>query len=227
MSNKENSGNPKKWRPKLSYSIQKCSNEHESLIYLNFDGYSNEFKITTICRFQCIGWILDAVMQLEHELTNGATWMNPESTVKTLMHLTSLPEVLARKLILASYVNERFLLVWDHLTDDEKNTALTVNFDYYHNFWPSFQLYASAISLHLANTSNLNDYKKKANDLASEMQKQSTPILKPNGLEEKTLKHIMMISFESPYHTKKDITYEPEPNLSLVEFSNEDSDILF
>lgn len=166
-------------------------------------------------------------MQVEHELTNGATWMNPESTVKTLMHLACLPEVLARKLISTSYVNERFLLVWEHLTDNERNTALTVNFDYYHNFWPNFQLFATAISLHLANTSNLNDYKKKADDLASEMQKQSAPTLKPNSLSEENLRPITMISFESAYQTKKEITYKPEPNLSLDEFSDEEGDILF
>lgn len=143
----------------MTYSISVCINENSSAVFLNFERLSEEFRIVRICRFQCIGWILSAVAQVEVEVQNGATWHNPEESVKALMRFPDIPEYLARKLIASGRRNEQFMLVWDFLSDAEKNEAITVNFDYYHNFWPGFQLYATAIALQIANTQQLDKLK--------------------------------------------------------------------
>lgn len=127
-----------------------------------------------ICRFQCIGWILDAVSQVEVEVQNGATWMNPEASVGALMRFPKIPESLARRLIATDSKDERFDLAWNHISDEEKNTAITVNFDYYHNFWPRFQSYAKAIALHVANTQQLNDLREKVLNLERDLRQSST-----------------------------------------------------
>jgi hypothetical protein len=120
------------------------------------------------------------VNQVEVEVQNGATWRNPEESVKALMRFPDLPEYLARKLIASGSRSEQFSLVWDFLSDTEKNEAITVNFDYYHNFWPAFQLYATAIALQIANTQQLDELKKGCERLNDEIKSSSTirvPIL--------------------------------------------------
>ncbi|NWD64142.1 hypothetical protein [Pseudomonas sp. IPO3774] len=149
----------------MAYSISVSSNELESAVGLDFEYLSNEFRIVRICRFQCIGWILDAVAKVEHEARSGSTWTNPEESVKALMRFPCVPENLARKLIVAESTEEKFNLVWNYISDDEKNTAITINFNHYHNFWPGFQLYARMITLHMAKTLEKEDLKEKIEQL--------------------------------------------------------------
>ncbi len=158
----------------MAYSINICINENTSAVFLEFNYLSNEYRIVRICRFQCIGWILDAVSQVEVEVQNGATWMNPEASVDALMRFPKIPESLARRLIATDSKDERFDLAWNHISDEEKNTAITVNFDYYHNFWPRFHSYAKAIALHVANTQQLNDFREKALNLERDLRQSST-----------------------------------------------------
>lgn len=152
----------------MTYSISVCMNEHSTEVSLDFERISEEFRIVRICRFQCIGWILSAVAQVEKEVQNGATWHNPEESVKALMRFPDIPEDLARKLIASGRRNEQFLLVWDFLSDAEKNEAISVNFDYYHNFWPGFQLYATAIAIQIANTHQPDELKMQCERLNDE-----------------------------------------------------------
>ncbi len=182
----------------MTYSIEVCINENSSSVFLNFERISEEFRIVRCCRFQCIGWILSAVAQVEVEVQNGATWVNPEESVKALMRFPVIPEYLARKLIASGSKSEQFSLVWNFLSDAEKNEAITVNFDYFHNFWPEFQLYATAISLQIANTQQLGELKKKCERLNDEIQssltirmpalslpENSTPIAQINYIQNK------------------------------------------
>lgn len=155
---------------KMTYSISVCINENSSAVFLSFERLSEEFRIVRHCRFQCIGWILSAVAQVEVEVQNGATWVNPEESVKALMRFSHIPEYLARKLIASGRKNEQFSLIWDFLSDAEKNEAITVNFDYFHNFWPDFQLYATAIALQIANTHQLDELKKECERLNDELE---------------------------------------------------------
>lgn len=57
---------------RMAYSIDITINENSSAVSLDFKYLSDEFRIVKICRFQCIGWILDAVSQVEAEVQNGA-----------------------------------------------------------------------------------------------------------------------------------------------------------
>lgn len=155
-------------RTTMAYSITVSSNEHESAVGLDFEYLSDEYKVVRVCRFQCIGWVLDAVAQVEHEARSGSVWTNPEESVKALMQFPCIPEHLARELIAAESTEEKLNLVWNYISDDEKNTAITINFDYYHNFWPSFQLYSRIIALHMTNTSKQEDLKEKMEHLKSE-----------------------------------------------------------
>jgi len=83
----------------MTYPIHTITNETSSAVFLDFKYLSDEFKIVRICRFQCIGWILDAVSQVEIEVENGAIWMNPEASVPALMKLPNIREALAKNII--------------------------------------------------------------------------------------------------------------------------------
>lgn len=157
----------------MAYSINLVTNETSSAVFLEFEYLSDEFKIVKICRFQCIGWILDAVSQVEVEVLNGAIWMNPEASVNALIKFPKIPEALAKNIISSNSKYERFNLAWNYITDEEKNSAITVNFDYYHNFWPNFQIYAKAFALHLVNTQHIDDLRGKAIQLKNELQQSS------------------------------------------------------
>jgi len=178
-------------------------NENSSCVSLDFNHISEEFRIVRICRFQCIGWILGAVSQTEVEVNNGATWINPEASVQALMEIPHVPEYLARKLIASGSTEERFNLTWNYIDDDEKNTAITINFDHYNNFWPGFQFYAKAIALHIANTQRPNEFKVKVkelecqltNSLATQTPAQDTPM-------ESSTSNLPIDYIENPrYHT--------------------------
>ena len=200
----------------MTYSISVCINEISSSVFLDFERLSEEFRIVRICRFQCIGWILSAVDQVEFEVQNGATWVNPEESVKALMRFPDIPEYLARKLIASGSKNEQFSLVWDFLSDAEKNEAITVNFDYYHNFWPGFQLYATAISLQIANTQQLDKLKKGCERLNEEIQSSLTirvPIL---SMPDESFTPIAPINYieNKRFHsgsTDREVVYELPP----------------
>ncbi|VVP42350.1 hypothetical protein PS900_04936 [Pseudomonas fluorescens] len=200
----------------MTYSISVCINENSSSAFLNFERISEEFRIVRYCRFQCIGWVLSAVAQVEVEVQNGATWVNPEESVKALMRFPKIPENLARKLIASDSQSEQFSLVWDFLSDAEKNEAITVNFDYFHNFWPGFQLYATAISLQIANTQQLEKLKKGCERLNDEIQSSLTiraPIL---SMPNENLTPIAPIKYieNKRYHsdsTGREVVYELPP----------------
>jgi len=200
----------------MTYSISVCINENSSSVFLNFERISEEFRIVRYCRFQCIGWVLSAVAQVEVEVQNGATWVNPEESVKALMRFPKIPENLARKLIASDSQSEQFSLVWDFLSDAEKNEAITVNFDYFHNFWPGFQLYATAISLQIANTQKLEKLKKGCERLNDEIQSSLTiraPIL---SMPNENLTPIAPIKYieNKRYHsdsTGREVVYELPP----------------
>ncbi|CAI8902368.1 hypothetical protein [Pseudomonas sp. IT-P218] len=200
----------------MTYSIEVCINENSSSVFLNFERISEEFRIVRHCRFQCIGWVLSAVAQVEAEVQNGATWVNPEESVKALMRFPVIPEYLARKLIASGSQSEQFSLVWDFLSDAEKNEAITVNFDYFHNFWPGFQLYATAISLQIANTQQLDELKKKCERLNDEVQRSLTiraPILSmpdESFTPIAPINHIGNKRFHSD-STDREVVYESPP----------------
>ncbi|WP_060613668.1 MULTISPECIES: hypothetical protein [Pseudomonas] len=143
----------------MAYIISITTDELNLRVSLNFNSLSNEFRIVKICRLQCIGWILHVVSQVEVEVKQGAMWTNPEASVHALMKFADIPEHLARKLIVSDSTIEKFNLAWNHISDTEKNRAITINFDYFDNFWPGFQIYANAIALHTANTQELDNLK--------------------------------------------------------------------
>lgn len=107
--------------------------------------------------------------QVEIEVENGAIWMNPEELVHALIKFPNIPEALAKNIIANTSKYERFNFAWNHITDEEKSIAITINFDYYHNFLPNFQFYSKAFSLHVASTQNIDDLRKKAIQLQSEL----------------------------------------------------------
>lgn len=201
---------------KMTYSIEVCINENSSAAFLNFERLSEEFRIVRYCRFQCIGWVLSAVAQVEVEVQNGATWVNPEESLKALMRFPNIPEYLARKLIASGRRNEQFALVWEFLSDEEKNEAITVNFDYFHNFWPGFQLYATAFALQIANTQQLAELERQCNRLNDEVKSSSTirlPILSvpdDNFTPIAPINHIENKRFHSD-STDREVVYELPP----------------
>ena len=197
----------------MTYSIEVCINENSSAVFLNFERISDEFRIVRYCRFQCIGWILSAVAQVEAEVQHGATWENPEESVKALMQFPDIPEYLARRLIASGSKSEQFSLVWNFLSDTEKNEAITVNFDYSHNFWPGFQLYATAISLQIANTQQLDELKKKCERLNDEVQSSLTAKVPALSMPDENVTPIAPINYieNKRFHsdsTGREVVYE-------------------
>ncbi|WP_426217852.1 hypothetical protein [Pseudomonas sp. DWRC2-2] len=157
----------------MAYSINISASEISSAVFLEFKHLSDEFRIVKICRFQCIGWILDAISKVEEEVKNGAIWVNPEVSVQALVEFAKIPEVLAKEIIASDSRDEIFNLAWNNLSDEEKNTAITVNFTYHRNFWLGFETYAKAITLHLANTKKTKDLEEKVQQLESDLRRGS------------------------------------------------------
>ncbi|MHC8383978.1 hypothetical protein [Pseudomonas sp. LB3P14] len=145
----------------MSYEISVYIDELQAAVSLDFKCLSDEYRITKICRLQCIGWMLDTVEKVEEQLQLGCTWTNPEDTIESMERLAGIPKQLARKIIAANNRNEKFDLVWNYISDEEKNLAITVDFNASHNFWPGFQLFCHAIIVHLANTNETEDLQSK------------------------------------------------------------------
>lgn len=112
----------------MAYSIDVAISENSSAVSLKFQYLSDEFRIVKICRFQCIGWILDAVSKVEEEVQNGAIWVNPEASVRALVDSPKIPESLAKTIITANSYSERFELAWNYITDEEKKHGLNGEF---------------------------------------------------------------------------------------------------
>lgn len=205
----------------MAYSISVGSNELESAVTLDFEYLSNEYRVVKVCRFQCIGWVLDAVAKVEHEVRSGSFWTNPEESVNALMQFPCVPENLARKLIATESTEEKFNLVWNYISDDEKNTAITINFNHYHNFWPGFQLYARMITLHMANTPEQEDLKEKIEQLKSQLiDSSNNPPLFTNNPVSTTSSDIKI---EHIYYDNKSriVTYDTKNPPLLTEFPDD------
>lgn len=115
---------------------------------LDFSRISEEFAIVRLDRFQCAGWVLSAIMQVERLVEEGCVWLNPEIAVNALVRFPQFEVNIARSIIEAATLSARFSLVWNALSREEKSSALGVDYRCYHNFWPGFDYMAQAAAEH-------------------------------------------------------------------------------
>jgi hypothetical protein len=124
--------------------------EGQELAWVEINGFSEESRSARICRFQTIGWILD-IVDTVHNKTHPDNLLDESFAVDALNKYAKMDTKSAKQLLVAKNWRKRFEVVWQDLNDREREEAVTLNYDYWDNYWPGFDTYNVTLRKFLLN----------------------------------------------------------------------------
>jgi hypothetical protein len=124
--------------------------EAQELAWVEINGLSNESRSARNCRFQTIGWILE-IVDTVHSKTDPRNLLDDSYAVDALIKYAKMDTESAASLLAAKNWRERFEVVWQNLNDLEREEAVTLNYEYWNNYWPGFDTYNVALRKFLSN----------------------------------------------------------------------------
>jgi hypothetical protein len=124
--------------------------EGQELAWVEINGLSEESRSARKCRFQTIGWILD-VVDTVHNKTHPDNLLNESFALDALIKYAKMDAKSAEQLLVAKNWRKRFEVVWEHLDDFEREEAVTLNYNYWDNYWPGFDTYNVTLRKFLMN----------------------------------------------------------------------------
>lgn len=143
--------------------------EGQELAWVEINGFSEESRSARKCRFQTIGWILD-IVDTVHDKTHPDNLLNESFALDALIKYAKMDATSGEKLLVAKNWRKRFEVVWQSLDDLEREEAVTLNYDYWDNYWPGFDTYNVTLRKFLMNykphLSDVRDLDPDALDLA-------------------------------------------------------------
>jgi hypothetical protein len=152
----------------MSYIIHIEHREKEVLAWVEILSLSEESKSARLCRFQTIGWIL-GIVDTVHKEAGAMNVLDDSFAAEALINYAKLDPFAAAKLLTAPNWRKRFEAAWEVLTDSEREDAVTLDYDYWDNFWPGFDSYNCTLRKFLINLKpqilETRDYDCSASDL--------------------------------------------------------------
>lgn len=129
----------------MSYFIDTCFMEGQSIAKVTIRRESEFYKSVQISQFQRIGWLL-GIIRLVASKVDVDEVVNPEYASQALIGIGGLNAYQAEELLQIQDVAGQFRYVWSCIDDTEKECAIHMNFEHYDNFWPGFDYYSSTWS---------------------------------------------------------------------------------
>lgn len=142
--------NNKNRKKTVSYIIHIEHREKEVLAWVEILGFSEESKSARICRFQTIGWILE-IVDTVHKKAGAMNMLDESFAANALIKYAKMDPLAAAELLAAPNWRNRFEAAWEVLTDLEREDAVTLDYDYWDNFWPGFETYNCTLRKFLIN----------------------------------------------------------------------------
>ena len=124
--------------------------EGQELAWVEINGFSEESRSARKCRFQTIGWILD-IVDTVHNKTHPDNLLNESFALDALIKYAKMDATFGEQLLVAKNWRKRFEVVWQNLDDLEREEAVTLNYDYWDNYWPGFDTYNVTLRKFLMN----------------------------------------------------------------------------
>lgn len=124
----------------MSYVIHIEHRETQVLAWVEVLGFSEESRSARICRFQTIGWILE-IVDTVHKKAGPMNILDDSYATDALIKYAKMDPDAAAELLAAPNWRERFEAAWEVLTDLEREDAVTLDYDYWDNYWPGFDSY--------------------------------------------------------------------------------------
>ncbi|WP_414155221.1 hypothetical protein [Pseudomonas sp. BNK-43-a] len=129
----------------MAYDISISFMELQALAKVTIFGVSEFHKSVQISQFQCVGWLLEIDRAVKRKIEKE--WiLNPDYATEALVRVARLSEQAASELMGLASLQEQFEYVWSYIGEDERKTAIHMNFEHYDNFWPGFDVYSRAWS---------------------------------------------------------------------------------
>lgn len=124
--------------------------DEQELAWVEISGLSEESRSARTCRFQTIGWIL-GIVDTVHQKTHPDNLLNDDYALDALIKYAKMDADSAASLLVAKNWRKRFEVVWQDLNDLEREDAVTLNYDYWDNYWPGFDTYNVTLRKFLMN----------------------------------------------------------------------------
>ncbi|RLU08388.1 hypothetical protein CS078_15985 [Pseudomonas prosekii] len=134
----------------MSYVIHIEHREIQEFAWVEITGFSEEFRSARKCRFQTIGWILD-IVDTVHNKVGAVNLLDDDYAINALIKYAKMDSDSAARLLAAPNWRKRFETAWEVLDDLEREEAVTLDYDYWHNFWPGFDTYNCTLRRFLTN----------------------------------------------------------------------------
>jgi hypothetical protein len=134
----------------MSFIIHIEHREMEVLAWVEILGFSEESKSARICRFQTIGWILE-IVDTANKKAGAMNVLDDSYAIEALINYAKMTPEAAAELLAAPNWRKRFEAAWDVLDDLEREEAVTLDYDYWDNFWPGFETYNCTLRKFLIN----------------------------------------------------------------------------
>lgn len=126
----------------MSYCINVSHLERETVVSVQINGPSEEYRSVRISQFQCIGWLLGIFDCAQRLIDRSDGLLNPGYDHEALERVAGLSTDQAIQLLALTTLNERFEYVWEVIGESERVTASVMDFSCYDNFWPGFDAYS-------------------------------------------------------------------------------------
>lgn len=139
----------------MSYSIDIAHMELQTVARIDIFHASENFTSARKSQFQCIGWILDIVSQVQSKVKK-CDIVNPDYAFMAMTSIAMLSDAQATELLAQKKLQDQFEYVWSILDQDERDFALHMDFHDFHNFWPGFDAYSQVWSQSLKSSSEPN-----------------------------------------------------------------------
>lgn len=124
--------------------------EEQELAWVEIHGLSEESRSARKCRFQTIGWIL-GIIDTAQEKTHPSNLLDESFAFDALIKYAKMDTKSAKQLLAEKSWRKRFEVAWQDLNDREREEAVTLNYDYWDNYWPGFDTYNVTLRKFLLN----------------------------------------------------------------------------
>lgn len=125
----------------MSYCINFSHLEKETVVSVEIFGLSEEYRSVRISQFQCIGWLLSIFDSAQRLIDRSDGLLNEGYDQEALERVARLSPDQATQL-LALTTLDRFEYVWDIIGESGRDVARGMDFRYFDNFWPGFDVYS-------------------------------------------------------------------------------------
>lgn len=120
-----------------SYIIHIEHREEQTLTWVEINGLSTESRSARRYRFQTIGWILSIVDTVNRKV-DPSDVVDDDYAINALINYAKMDPESAANLLAARDWRRRFEAAWQTLNDLEREEAITLDYDFWDNYWPGF-----------------------------------------------------------------------------------------